>query len=95
MTKQLFFKRMKPIEIPFENGCYNLTYARAKYILAHDGLFTLNGRVYGVLTFDDPGELVCKYCEMDCLCTSEISILCAQFDAHTEKICMIDIAENL
>lgn len=95
MTKQQFSETMKPIEIPFENGCYNLTYARCMYILAHDGLFTLDGRVYGVLTFENTGENLCWGCEMDCLCTPQIGDLCAQFDLLTNKTCIIDIAENL
>lgn len=86
---------MKPIEIPFENGYYNLSYARCMYIIAHDGLFTLDGRVYAVLTFDKTDDDVCWHCEMDCLCTTEISDLCARFDELTNKHCMIDIAENL
>lgn len=86
---------MKAIEIPFENGSYNLTYARCMYILAHDGLFTLDGRVYGVITFDKEEEDICWYCEMDCLCTPQIGDLCARFDELTNKHCLIDIAENL
>lgn len=86
---------MKAIEIPFENGCYNLTYARCMYILAHDGLFTLDDRVYGVLTFDNTEDDICWYCEMDCLCTPRIGDLCARFDELTGKKCIIDIAENL
>lgn len=86
---------MKHIEIPFENDEYNLTYARCMYILSHDGLFTLNGRVYGVLTFDKEEEDICWYCEMDCLCTQQIGNLCARFDELTNKHCMINIVENL
>ena len=86
---------MKAIDIPFENGCYNLTYARCMYILAHDGLFTLDGRVYGVLTFDNTEDDICWYCEMDCLCTPRIGDLCKRFDELTGKKCLIDIAENL
>ena len=95
MTKQLFFETMKPIEIPFENGCYNLTYARCMYILAHDGLFTIDGRIYGVLTFDKEGDDVCWHCDMGSLCTPKIIDLCKRFDELTNQQCMIDIAENL
>lgn len=86
---------MKAIEIPFENGSYNLTYARCMYILAHDGLFTLDGRVYGVITFDKGEEDMCWNCDMDCLCTPQIVDLCLRFDELTNKHCIIDIAENL
>lgn len=65
------------------------------YILAHDGLFTLDDRVYGVLTFDNTEDDICWYCEMDCLCTPRIGDLCARFDELTGKKCIINIAENL